>query len=333
VSFAVKNVDTTRNYCPSDGKSYVVRGHLTGPQAAIQAAAPRAVTLYYQGFDAGEWNWRFRLVPGYDYALEMADRGFVSVTVDELGYGASDHPAGNDTCVGAEADIAHQIIGQLRTGTYKADGIRPAKFSKVVFGAHDIGGAMAELEAYSYQDVNGLMLITWQNQGYTPFVLGVAADASARCAEGGEPAYPGGPGGYVYYPKPTDYPTLMPNSDPDVIAGAVASRLRNPCGLIPSVAENAALNFVGGNTNTGGLAEIHVPVLLALGALDPVLTHDGFFQEARYFTGTDDVTAVLLPGTGHFEMLDRNAPAFRDLIAYWLRSHGYVSVGALDEVH
>src|SRR5919201_975916 len=198
VAFQVQNTNTSRDPCPSDAKSYVVRGHLTGPRAAVLGPGPRAMTLYYEGFDSGEWMWRFRVVPGYDYAAEMAKLGQTSVTVDQVGYGASGHPQGNDTCIGAQADIAHQIIGQLRSGTYSAAGTSPVKFEKVV--------------------------------------LGIFADASARCAAGGEPAYPGGPGGYVYYPQLSDWPTLMPNSDPDVIAGAIASRQRNPCGLIPSTA-------------------------------------------------------------------------------------------------
>src|SRR5256885_588986 len=49
VSFSVHNTDTSRVPCPSDGKTYVVRGHLTGPRAAIEGPAPRAVTLHSQG--------------------------------------------------------------------------------------------------------------------------------------------------------------------------------------------------------------------------------------------------------------------------------------------
>src|ERR671930_741697 len=108
VSFQVQNTNTSQDPCPSDGKSYVVRGDLTGPRAAIEGPAPRAATLYYEGFDTGEWMWRFRLVPGYDYAAQMAKLGHASVTVDQLGYGANDHPPGNDNCVGAKAEIAHQ---------------------------------------------------------------------------------------------------------------------------------------------------------------------------------------------------------------------------------
>src|ERR1700759_1467907 len=69
VAFRVQNTNTSQVPCQSDGATYVVRGHLTGPRSA------RTVTLSYEGFDSGEWNWRFRRVPGYDYAADMATRG------------------------------------------------------------------------------------------------------------------------------------------------------------------------------------------------------------------------------------------------------------------
>src|SRR5256885_16140992 len=100
----------------------------------------------------------------------------------------------------------------------------------------------------------------------------------------------------------------MPNSEPAVIAGAIASRLRNPCGLIPSTATTATLNFAGATTGIDRLGDIHVPVLLALGAADPVFTHDGFSQQAGHFTGSDDGTAGLLRGSGTFALLDPHAP-------------------------
>src|SRR3954467_4240892 len=202
VAFRVQNTNTSQVPCASNGATYVVRGHLTGPRAAIEDAAHSTVTLYYEGFESGEWNWRFRRVPGYDYAAELAALGHVSVTIDQVGYGASGHPFGFATCFGAQADIAHQIIGQLRD----------RGFGKVVLAGHDIGGGMAEIEAYSYHDVDALMLFTWQDQGQTPYLLQTVADANARCAAAGEPAY-------VYFPHLEDWPMLLPNSEPAVVAG------------------------------------------------------------------------------------------------------------------
>src|SRR3954466_4752448 len=244
VAFRVQNTNTSQVPCQSDGASYVVRGHLTGPRSA------RTVTLYYEGFESGEWNWRFRRVPGYDYAADMAERGHASVTIDQVGYGASGHPEGWLTCFGAQADIAHQIIGQLRD----------RGFEKVVLAGHDIGGGIAEIEAYSYHDVDGLMVFTWQEQDQTPYLLQTFADANARCAAAGEPAY-------VYFPHLEDWPLLLPNSEPAVVAGAAGAGRPNPCGR--DSCGPGALFFNGAPSQTGrGLSTIDVPVLLVLGALD-----------------------------------------------------------------
>jgi hypothetical protein len=99
VAFQVKNTNTSQAPCTSglpDGSTYTIRGHISGPAAALRAGAGRAitpVTLYLFGYEAGEWNWDLKGVAGYDYAAEMANRGHVSLTIDELGYGASGHPA------------------------------------------------------------------------------------------------------------------------------------------------------------------------------------------------------------------------------------------------
>jgi hypothetical protein len=74
----------------------------------------------------------------------MAKLGHVSLTLDELGYGASGHPKnGNETCQGAEADITHQIVQRLRNGEYALGGIPVIKFSTVVLAGYDVGGVAA----------------------------------------------------------------------------------------------------------------------------------------------------------------------------------------------
>src|SRR5947208_8876316 len=175
VAFQVKNTNTSKAPCYSgvaDGATYTIRGHITGPQAALASGTSRSITVYLFGYEAGEWNWDLKGVPGYDYAAELAKQGRVSLTVDELGYGASGHAAnGNETCEGAEADITHQIIQKLRHGLYTLGEYPGIKFSKVVLAGHDVGAAVAESEAYSYTDIDGLILIAFADQGFTPNLL------------------------------------------------------------------------------------------------------------------------------------------------------------------
>src|SRR5947207_9504934 len=92
VSFHVQNTNTSGVPCPSDNADYTVHGHLVGPQPILAGPAPRVVTVYLSGEDAGESNWRLTAVPGYDWPADMAGLGHVSLTIDMLGYGPSGHP-------------------------------------------------------------------------------------------------------------------------------------------------------------------------------------------------------------------------------------------------
>src|SRR5688500_6231332 len=75
VSFKVVNSNTSGVPCASDGRTYTVRGHLTGPSSALAGPHASLVTVYLTGWEAGEWNWRFRDVAGYDHPAELARLG------------------------------------------------------------------------------------------------------------------------------------------------------------------------------------------------------------------------------------------------------------------
>src|SRR5947209_3114837 len=71
VSFQVKNTDTSKVPCNSgvpDGATYTISGHVSGPQAALTSGNAHVVTVYLFGYEAGEWNWDLKGIPGYDYA-------------------------------------------------------------------------------------------------------------------------------------------------------------------------------------------------------------------------------------------------------------------------
>src|SRR5437868_11215000 len=85
---------------------------------------------------------------------------------------------GTLTCQGALADIAHQIVGDLRSGDYNLRGGPGIRFATVVLAGHDVGGQVAEIEAYSYHDINGLILATWADQGFTPWIIQRSAIAA-----------------------------------------------------------------------------------------------------------------------------------------------------------
>jgi pimeloyl-ACP methyl ester carboxylesterase len=313
VTFQVTNTDTSKVPCNSglpDGATYTISGHISGPASALTLGTARVITVYLFGYEAGEWNWDLKGVPGYDYAAEMARRGRVSLTLDELGYGASGHPAnGNETCDGAEADVTHQIVQKLRHGEYALGEHPGIDFSTVVLAGHDIGGEVAAIEAYSYKDIDGLILTTFAEQGFTPYIIERSTIAAFdTCGESAD--------GYVHFISDEEFRTLLfYNAEQRVIEAADAQRNVNPCGLIRStppgvLAENRPYD-----------SEITVPLLIVFGNNETLVwTRQGEKEEERNFPGSTDKRTVFIPEAGHFLMFARTAPKFDSTISGWLGS-------------
>src|ERR671930_234292 len=86
---------------------------------AADAKKRKGVKLYLHGLGLGEWFWKFQAIAKFNYAVQQATAGHVSVTVDRLGYGASSRPPdGGKICIGSEADVPHQIVQALKSGSY-----------------------------------------------------------------------------------------------------------------------------------------------------------------------------------------------------------------------
>jgi pimeloyl-ACP methyl ester carboxylesterase len=302
VAFQVKNTDTSQAPCVSglpDGATYTIQGHISGPHAALASGKASRITVYLFGYEAGEWNWDLKGVPGYDYAAEVAKQGHVSLTIDELGYGASGHPAnGNETCQGAEADIAHQIIQKLRHGEYALGEGPGIAFKTVVLVGHDVGGQVAEIEAYSYKDINGLILVTWADQGFTPYIIETSTKAAFKTC--GESAT-----GYVHYISEEEFRTLLfYGAEPQVIEAADALREPNPCGIVRSTPPDVPID-------KALLSQVKVPVLIVFGNNDQLVwTRQGEEEQQGDFSGSRDKSTVFIPEAGHFVMFARTAPLF-----------------------
>src|SRR5688500_15966813 len=140
VTFEVDNINRSGFPCRSDGARYKVAGRIVGP--ANLPREKRVATLYLHEYSFGGFYWNFQAVPGYDYATALARAGHASVVIDRLGYDASDHPEGLQMCLGAHADIARQIVDQLKAGG----------FERVLLAGHSVGAVAAELAATSFAD-------------------------------------------------------------------------------------------------------------------------------------------------------------------------------------
>jgi pimeloyl-ACP methyl ester carboxylesterase len=318
LTFTVSNLDRTdygpteQLTCPADsstqGATWTVSAHLVAPPSALRQPQ-RSVTVYVHGVALdGDTSFHFGGVPGYDFASELARTGHTSVVIDRVGYGPSSHPNGNDICIGADADVVHQVITHLRAGDYGG----PA-FQRVALAGHSAGGLIAEVEAYTFHDVDALGVFAYEDQGFTPFLLSELGKQAARCltaSSGYAPTFDDRRDA-VAPADNTAAAFFSASADPRVVAAVEAAHADDPCG------ENPIPYIVSDPVQ---LAAVRVPVLLVYGANDALLDPALAPVQASHF-GSTDVTTIVLPHTAHQLMLEPTAPTFRTDVSVWLHSH------------
>jgi pimeloyl-ACP methyl ester carboxylesterase len=315
VVFSVRNVNRTPVSCSTDGAAYQVRGLIVGP-AGSRARSGGAATLYLHGLGFGVFFWDFSAVPGYDFAAAMAAAGHVSVIIDRLGYGASDHPIGTQSCIGGQADIAHQIVQQLRAGTYSTTKGEPISFARIALVGHSAGGAIAQVESYSFRDVDALGVLSWADQGSSTLATTDFLQAGSVCMNGGETS-DGAPGYAPFGQTAADFDAAMFfDADPAVVAATNQLRNLDPCGDDNSIV--AAIN-----EDHLMVPTITVPVLLVFGANDALFPPPAGTEQEAQFLGSSDVSLLQLPNTGHALTLERSAPTFTADISRWLAARGF----------
>ncbi|WP_067680383.1 alpha/beta hydrolase [Nocardia miyunensis] len=316
ITFSVRNVNTSGVPCGTDGRTYTVHGHLTGPANALAGRTATSAALYLHGLEVGEWFWRFGAVPGYDHVREMAERGHVSVTIERLGYGASGQPPGTLSCVGGQATVAHQIVQDLRSGNYSAEGGAVA-FGHVALLGHSLGGAITQIEAYSFGDVDAIGVLSYSDLALTPEQLVGTLSWGSTCVTGSQKSPAGAPGYSYLTPNTKAYQQdFLAQSPPKVFAAATPLRQLNPCGDMISLTEATLIDPVR-------LGAIHIPVLTLTGTEDRVFDVNRARYQGKLFTGSPDVTSDIVNGATHGLTMEPTATQFRNALDPWLRTHGF----------
>jgi pimeloyl-ACP methyl ester carboxylesterase len=312
VSFVVQNLNKTAVPCGGDGKTYTVRGHLTGPASALGSPEPTAGTLYLHGLELGEWFWQLP-VDGFNHAEELAKRGHVSVTIDRLGYGSSDHPSGHKSCVGTHATVAHQIVQQLRAGSY--DGELHPKFARVALAGHSLGGSIAQVEAFSFADVDAVAILSYADIALSLSALLTSTSWGPTCTLGGKPSAKDAPGFVYFTHNQADYrKNFLAQAPSEVFSYADGERRLNPCGDLFSAVPAAIVSGIS-------LNRIKVPVLLLMGDKDLVFDHTRLPLQKPMYGGP--TTTRVLPGATHGLTVDRSAAQFRSALEEWLISQDF----------
>lgn len=328
VSFAVQNVNRTLDVCPTDGQSYTIKGHLVGPRAALEGNAAKTVTVYMHSVGWGEFYWHDQEFPEFDYATRMAALGHISLTYDQLGYGASGRPPGLLNCYGGEADIVNQMITKLRDGDYATSGsdapASPPQFQRVALASQGVAALMAQPAAYTFHNIDALVVTSWTDfaAAFSVPILAQFGVFSTACALTGEQSDgTSGPRFYEFFPpKNADFIALnFADADPAVESAATAMRSRASCGepfSSPQSLVTDSLQLL--------LRQIQVPVLLVNGAKDAFFTPGlELVKQKSYYSGSDDVTTMLIPDAGQALALERSAPQFRQTMDSWLTQHGF----------
>ncbi|MEU4243984.1 alpha/beta hydrolase [Actinoplanes sp. NPDC026619] len=229
---------------------------------------------------------------------------------DRLGTGDSDRPPAAQVTTTSEAAATHQILHALRNGTL-------GHYPRVIGVGHSFGTVIWMAEAATYRDVDALVL--------TGLLHDINLDAMTRFTTdlypaGQDPQFAASapPDGYLTT-RPgsrADY-FLNPDTSPDVAAWDESTK---------TTATTGELTFTPEDELRYSRA-IQIPVLLVLGATDalfcgaaqPCATPADICQRERpAFPHSADLTAAILPATGHSINLHPTAPLAFALMNRWL---------------
>ncbi|MEP9361494.1 alpha/beta hydrolase [Nocardioides sp. CN2-186] len=307
VVFDVENTNDTAALCSPDDQSYQLRGRLIGPRRDIdeQGDALRVNVLVHD-LGTGSWFWTLPGHASYDYATRLARHGETSLVLDRLGYGRSKLDDGDATCLGAQADMLHQVVQHLRSGRYDFASPVPGVTSTpaaahVVTQGHAVGAEIAQLEASTFDDVDGLVLMSWAAGGATSLATRTAAAQTRAC------------GSTDYAPLATsgsDYRALLFASAPRGVQ-QTAARLRpkDPCGDVTSSAAMALATGLGAG-------QVDAPVLLLYGSKDALTNPRA--RESQAASYPTEVTTHTFQGAGSALPLEKPR-AVRSVVLRWLR--------------
>lgn len=297
VSFTVTNVDqaTLVRAAPGDGKTYTVNGHITAPAGSLNASNP-AATLYMAGHGYGEYFWRFTSVPGYNYAQAAAQAGLISVTVDKLGYGASGIPNGMNAGYGTEATVDHQILNDLRSGSYTMNGGPGVRFSRLALAGGTQSAFSAELEATTFKDVQGVIDAGFADEGFSPGLFANFGINVLTCGTNPQPQIGHTtPSGYAFRePTPAQFvKDDLVDTAPAVQQAAVALQSKDPCGY-PAFSVLPTVGQINLFTPT-----ITAPILSVFGADDSefIVPAATAFQNLEFALNPDHQVTTI-PATG-----------------------------------
>jgi pimeloyl-ACP methyl ester carboxylesterase len=252
--------------------------------------SPTAVLLMH-GLSYTKEAWDF---PGYSYAQTLAEAGYAVFAVDRLGYGESKLANGYNVTHEAYADMAHQIVDQLRS----------QGFSHVVLGGHSAGAGTTELEAGLYGGVDAIMALGWHHRPSNQLGQDFFTGDYLRAAQDNYEYFLGTPAhrAEMFYTA---------TADPAVVDADTKAAVLTPSGEIFSIGKQPSRLVVG---------NIKVPVFLQFGDSDKLFELQYAQMHADEFRSSPSVTVDIVKDAGHTFMLTKNGLLGAQKMADWLKS-------------
>lgn len=264
-----------------------IRGFRIDPPCAATS-----VVLLQHGLSYSSEAWDFRPEQGYSYARTLAAAGYTVVAIDRLGYGASYLDDGYGVTVDAYADIAHQIVQQLRE-----------EFAHVAIGGHSAGAEASELAAGLFNDVDALIAMGYHQFPSPQFLADYVTGDIPRALLHDYEYFLGTPSrrAQMFYTAA---------AEPWVVAADTAAALPTPSGEILTLTLQPSRVLA---------PFVRVPVFLQLADADRLFPSAFALLAAASFVQSPSVTLDIVRQAGHTYMLHPSGPAAGARIAHWLR--------------
>jgi len=272
---------------------------------------PRALLVCVPG---GGMNRRYFDLPAPDteptasFTMAMVKEGFAVALLDPLGVGESTVPRDPyllhpEIMAAANGVAARHLLQGLQTGTLCA-GYPAWPDLKSIGVGHSFGGLLTTIQEAAIPThcaiaIMGSHVAGWA-QFCTPEELAMdVGELRARLVELTRARYPNEP-----YMKIDMKPSKQPvKADPALEPMLIMTSLLS---IVPSITAKDA-------------AAIKVPVMLAFGDAD-IHVEAGFHKAPSYFSGSSDISLLILPGTRHNHFVYSSRTLLFQRFAHWARA-------------
>ncbi|HWL87302.1 MAG TPA: alpha/beta fold hydrolase, partial [Polyangiaceae bacterium] len=250
----------------------------------------------------------------YSYARDMARRGYVVLSIDQLGAGRSDKPGGDFFSLDDAARALHQVTEQVRAfSPHARHGLHP----KIAYVGHSNGSVTSIYAQGTYGDADELVVTGWDH-GFRPLPVD-PSDPDIQAAISTPYIQFRGPKRDVlmYFLGATD-PAMVPFDDAALTDSMPRHQFLDLIGIHADITNRGP----GGMTPLTRSEFVKVPVLVLVGDHDDkIAPASAAFEppgERAFYANSPDFTLQTLHEIGHCVNLHLTHRPAWDAIDTWL---------------